>query len=66
MTKRLYRSRHDRVIWGICSGLGKYFNIDPVFMRVIALVTLLFGGSGILAYIILGFIIPLEPEATAS
>jgi phage shock protein PspC (stress-responsive transcriptional regulator) len=66
MTKRLYRSRDERVIWGICGGLGKYFDIDPVLVRVIAVLTLCFGGWGILAYIILRFVIPLEPEETAS
>jgi phage shock protein PspC (stress-responsive transcriptional regulator) len=66
MVKRLYRSRNERVIWGICGGLGKYFNVDPVLMRVIAVLTLCFGGWGILAYIILRFIIPLEPEEAVS
>jgi phage shock protein C len=66
MVKRLYRSRTERVIWGICGGLGNYFNVDPVLIRVIAVLTILFGGWGIIAYIILRFVVPLEPEKAAS
>jgi len=61
MKKRLYRSRDNRIIWGICGGIGNYFNVDPVLIRVIAVLTLIFGGWGILIYIILYFIIPIEP-----
>jgi len=66
MAKRLYRSRDERVIWGICGGLGKYFNVDPVLIRVITVSTLILGGWSILAYIILRFVVPLEPEEAAS
>ena len=60
--KRLYRSRDERIIWGICGGMGKYFNIDPVLVRVIWVLSIIFGGWGILAYLILRFVIPLEPR----
>ena len=60
-TRRLYRSRDERIIWGICGGMGKYFNIDPVLVRVIWVLSIIFGGWGILAYLILRFVIPLEP-----
>jgi len=60
MAKRLYRSRTDRVLWGVCGGLAKYFDIDPVIIRVIAVVSLLFGGAGIIAYIVMAIIVPLE------
>ena len=66
MEKMLYRSRDNRTIWGICGGIGKYFNIDPVLVRVIAVLSILIGGWGILVYIILYFIIPLEPLDTSS
>jgi len=59
--KRLYRSRDERMIWGICGGLGQYFDIDPTIVRVVWVLTLFLGGWGILAYIILRFVIPLEP-----
>ena len=61
MAKKLYRSKDERMIWGICGGLSKHFDLDPTIVRVIAVLTLLFGGGGILIYIILRFLIPLEP-----
>lgn len=48
--RRLYRSRQNRVIAGVCGGFGDYFNIDPVVIRVIWLATILMGGTGVLAY----------------
>ena len=59
--KRLYRSKTDRVIWGVCGGLAKYFGIDPVIPRVIAVVSLFCGFAGGLAYIILRIVVPVEP-----
>ena len=61
MQKKLYRSRDERIIWGICGGLGKYFDVDPTIIRILWVLTLFFAGWGILAYIILRFVIPLEP-----
>ena len=43
--KRLYRSRDDRMIGGVCGGLGRHFGIDPVIVRIAAVVLLLFGGA---------------------
>ena len=60
--KRLYRSRTDRKLWGVCGGLGKYFDIDPVIFRIVFVVTIFFGLAGALAYIIMTLIVPLEPE----
>jgi phage shock protein PspC (stress-responsive transcriptional regulator) len=60
MAKKLYRSRTDRKIWGICGGLAKYFDIDPTIVRVIAILTLFLGTGGIWAYIIMRFVVPLE------
>ncbi|MCD6454618.1 MAG: PspC domain-containing protein [Candidatus Aminicenantes bacterium] len=61
--KRLYRSRKDRKIGGICGGLGEYFNIDPNLVRLamvfLALITAVV--PFILAYVIAWIIIPLEP-----
>lgn len=59
--RRFYRSRDERVIWGICGGLGKYFGVDPVLIRVIWVVTVIFAGWSILAYLILRLVVPLEP-----
>jgi phage shock protein C len=60
MEKRLYRSSKDRVLWGICGGLGKYFNIDPVIVRVIFVISIFFGGLGIIAYIVMAIVVPNE------
>jgi phage shock protein PspC (stress-responsive transcriptional regulator) len=63
MTKRLYRSREDRKIAGVCGGLAEYFNIDPVLIRVIAVLLLLPGGvPGFLPYVILWIIVPNNPK----
>lgn len=61
MEKRLYRSRDERMIWGICGGMGKFFGIDPTIVRILWVLSLFFGGFGILAYIVLRFVIPMEP-----
>ena len=60
MEKRLYRSRSDRMIWGVCGGLAKYFDIDPTIVRIIAVLSIFLNGLGILAYIILAIVVPLE------
>ncbi|MFC1919525.1 PspC domain-containing protein [Chloroflexota bacterium] len=60
MAKKLYRSRSNRRIWGVCGGLEEYFDIDPTILRVIAIVSILFSGAGILAYIIATIVVPSE------
>ncbi len=59
--KKLYRSTKDRVIGGVCGGLGNYLNIDPVLLRVLWAVFFFIGGMGLLAYIIAWIIMPEEP-----
>ena len=62
-SKRLYKSRTDIKIDGICSGVAKYFNADPSIVRLIwAAATLFTGGSGIVIYIICSLVIPREPD----
>ncbi len=58
--KRLYRSRTDKVLAGICGGIAEHFNTDPVLVRLIAVVILLCTGiaPGVIAYIVGYFIIP--------
>lgn len=58
--RRLYRSRSDSVIGGVCGGLAKYFGIDPVIVRIVAVVAAFFGGAGILAYIAAMLLVPDE------
>ena len=67
MEKKLYRSHSDRMIAGVCGGLGEYLDVDPVWIRL-GLVMMLFGGAGMgfWIYIILWVIMPAQdrPEAT--
>jgi phage shock protein C len=58
--KRLYRSRTERMIWGICGGLANYFGVDPTWIRILAVISIFFSGAGIIAYIIMAIIVPLE------
>lgn len=53
MAKKLYRSRTDRKIWGICGGLAKYLDMDPTVVRIIAVVSIFISGIGIIAYIVM-------------
>lgn len=59
--KRLYRTRANRVLAGVCSGIGVYFNVDPVIVRLLWVIFAVAGGAGVLAYIIAWIIVPEEP-----
>ncbi len=59
MENKLYRSRNDRMLFGVCGGLGKFFGVDSTIIRII-FVLLAFTGFGILAYIVIAIIAPLE------
>jgi phage shock protein C len=62
MTKRLYRSTSNKMIAGVCGGIAEYFNIDPVIVRIIAVLLLLPGGlPGFVPYVILWVIVPKKP-----
>lgn len=61
MEKKLYRSDDNKILLGICGGIGEYFNIDPVITRLILVVLIFLGFSGIFAYIVAAFIIPKRP-----
>lgn len=64
MTKQLYRSTDNRVIAGVCGGIAEYFDIDPVLVRIIAVILLLPGGlPGFLPYIIMWLVVPEKPAA---
>jgi len=60
-SKRLYRSGKDKMIGGVCGGIAEYFDVDSVFVRLLAVI-LLFTGVGALAYLIAWIIIPINPE----
>jgi phage shock protein C len=62
-TKILVRSRNDRMVAGICAGVARYFGIDVTMVRVlVAVVCIITGGAGILAYLVAWVIIPEEGE----
>lgn len=63
MGKKLYRSKKDRMLAGVCGGIAEYFGIDPVLVRIIAVILLLPGGlPGLLPYLILWVVVPEEPR----
>lgn len=62
MNRKLYRSDVNKVIGGICGGIGEYFDIDPTIVRLGWILFCALGGSGFLAYIIAGIIIPCRPQ----
>jgi len=60
--KKLYRSRNSRMISGVCGGLAEYLNIDPVVVRLIFVITAIFGASiGFWVYIIMWIAVPEQP-----
>lgn len=60
--KRLYRSLQDRWIAGVCGGVGEYLNVDPLLIRLLWIFLILFGGAGILFYIVAWIMMPLNPN----
>ena len=62
MEKKLYLSRTDKKIAGVCAGIAKYLNLDPTVIRLLWVLAVVIGGAGILAYIICAFVIPEEPD----
>ncbi|MCK7487774.1 MAG: PspC domain-containing protein [Bacillus subtilis] len=63
MKKRLYRDTEHQKIFGVCSGMAEYFDIDVVVLRVIWVLAILFAGSGLLAYLILALVMDTKAEA---
>jgi phage shock protein C len=63
MEKRLYRSRNDRIIAGVCGGLGTYLGVDPVLIRVVTIILAVMSfGTVVLIYLLLALVMPLEPD----
>ena len=58
MKKRLYRNEKQGVLFGVCSGLGDYLDIDPVFIRIVWVLTLVSYGFGLIAYLFCCLLIP--------
>jgi phage shock protein C len=56
--RKLYRSRDQRMLAGVCGGLAEYFNVDATLMRVLFLVLAVFGGTGLVIYVVMWLIVP--------
>lgn len=61
MKKRLYRSKKDKMLAGICGGLAEYFDVDPSLVRLATVLLCLYAGTGLLVYIIAAIIVPEAP-----
>lgn len=59
--KRLYKSRKNKVVDGVCGGIAEYFDVDPVLVRIIFVLFFFFGGSALIAYIVGMIIMPRAP-----
>ena len=64
--KKLYRSREDRLLWGVAGGLASHLNLDPKLVRIGFVVLACAGGPGLLAYILMAIFVPHEPETTTA
>jgi phage shock protein C len=62
MRDRLYRSRGDRMLFGVAGGMARYLSLDPSLVRIVWALLVIAGGAGILLYIIAAIVIPEEPE----
>lgn len=62
--KKLWRSRRDSRIAGVCGGLGEYFQIDPFWIRILFVLFFLAGGAAFVIYIVIWLLVPLEPLDT--
>ena len=62
MQKKLYRSKSNRMLLGVCSGVAEYFNVDPTVVRVIWAVASIFAFAGVIAYAVCAFVIPEKPD----
>jgi phage shock protein C len=65
MNRRLYRCRHDRRLAGVAAGVAEYFDLDPTLVRVLFFLSIFLGGMGLLLYIGMAIIVPLEPASAA-
>ncbi len=61
--RKLYRSRNEKMLAGVCGGLGEFTGIDPTLIRLGFVLLTILGGQGILLYLIMCVIVPPEPEA---
>jgi phage shock protein C len=62
MKKKLYRSKKDHMIAGVCGGIAEYFDIDPTLVRLLTVLFVLLGGAGVAVYVIAWIVIPKNTE----
>jgi phage shock protein C len=60
-TRKLYRSKTNRQVAGVCGGLAEYFNLDATLIRVLFVLLAVLGGSGLVLYVAMWIIVPKEP-----
>jgi phage shock protein C len=60
-TRKLYRSKTNRKLAGVCGGLAQYFNVDATLIRVLFVLLAVLGGSGLVLYVAMWIIVPKEP-----
>ena len=63
MEKKLYKSRTDKKLDGVCAGVAEYLDIDPTVIRLLWILVTAFAGAGLLAYIVAAIVMPRKPEA---
>ncbi len=63
MDKKLYKSRTDKKLCGVCAGVANFLNVDPTIVRLLWALAVLFAGGGVLLYIAAALIMPEEPIA---
>ena len=66
MAQKLYRSESDKVIAGLCGGLGEFFDVDSTIIRIIFIILTIWGGVGIVIYLIGVFVVPLESSINST
>jgi len=62
MEKRLYKSRRNRTLLGVCGGIGEYLDVDPTLIRILWILFTFMGGAGILAYIVCALVMSNDPN----
>jgi phage shock protein C len=65
MKKKLYRSKKDHMIAGVCGGIAEYFDVDPTLIRLLTVLFVILGGAGVAVYVIAWIVIPKNPEGVS-
>jgi phage shock protein C len=60
-THKLYRSKSEKMIAGVCGGVGEYFSMDPTLVRLLFAIGAILGGPGVLVYLVMWIVVPVQP-----